>query len=102
ASAERQKLLKFGTVGMFFGAASYSIYLIHTIAIGLTARILAESGAMADLSGGAVLAVVSVVGIAAGFGLHALVEHPLMSGLHPLRPGAKRSSRDAFPSANVP
>jgi len=101
ASAERQKLLKFGTVGIFFGAASYAIYLIHTVAIGLTARMLAESGAMADLPSGVVLAVVSVVGIVAGFGLYALVERPLMSGLHPLRPGASRN-RSAFPSANVP
>jgi peptidoglycan/LPS O-acetylase OafA/YrhL len=102
ASAERQKLLKFGAVGTFFGAASYSIYLIHTIAIGLTARILAGSGAMAVLPGGAVLAIVSVAGVAAGLGLYALVERPLMSGLHQLRPGpGARRSRDAVPSANI-
>lgn len=102
ASAERQKLLTFGGVGMFFGAASYSIYLIHTIAIGLTARVLAASGVMHVVPDWAVLVVVSVVAITAGLGLYALIERPLMTGLRQLRsePGSGRN-RDAFPSANL-
>lgn len=102
ASAERQRLLKFGSIGMFFGGASYSIYLIHTIAIGLTARVLAGSGVMFVLPDWAVLIIVSVAAIAAGLGLHALIERPLMIGLRRLHPVPDSGrSRDAFPSANL-
>jgi peptidoglycan/LPS O-acetylase OafA/YrhL len=102
AAAERQKAIRFGSVGIFFGAASYSIYLLHTIVIGLIARILAGSGAMSALPDAAILLIVSVAAIAAGLGLYAVVERPLMVGLRqlPFGPGSRRN-RNTLPSPNM-
>jgi len=89
AEAERRELLHFGLVASLFGAASYSIYLIHPVAIGLTARFLVGTGAMPFLTDWILLVLVSAVAVAAGIGLHIAVERPVMIALGRIRPGRR-------------
>jgi peptidoglycan/LPS O-acetylase OafA/YrhL len=81
ATAERQGRLHVGRLGAFVGDMSYSLYLIHTVAIGLAARVLAVTGLVKLLPIGIVFAIVVLTAVAAGAGLHVLVERPLLRWL---------------------
>ena len=77
AAAERQGVLRVGRAAAFFGNASYSLYLVHIVVIGLTVRLLARLHALAALPGVAVMAVVVAVAITVGLSLYRYVERPL-------------------------
>ena len=81
ASAEQRNLLCVGAAGAFWGAASYSLYLVHTMAIGLTARAMAVSGSIRLLPGWLVLIVVVCAALAAGGLLYRFVEQPMLGVL---------------------
>jgi peptidoglycan/LPS O-acetylase OafA/YrhL len=78
ASAERQGRLHVGAAGAFLGNASYSIYLIHTIVIGLAARVLGSLGLVKTLPSAVVFILVALAAVAGGAALHVLVEQPLL------------------------
>jgi peptidoglycan/LPS O-acetylase OafA/YrhL len=80
-SAERQRLIRLGPAGLLFGGASYSLYLIHPLANGLTARALAGLGAMAWLPTVVVVAAMASVSVAAAVLLHLGVELPMMAAI---------------------
>jgi exopolysaccharide production protein ExoZ len=81
AVAEHQGRLRFGTAGAFAGAASYTLYLVHTIVIGLTARVLMIAGLVHGLHGALAL-VATVLGAVVAAGLiHQFVERPLNQAL---------------------
>ncbi|HVA13795.1 MAG TPA: acyltransferase [Stellaceae bacterium] len=67
----------------FLGDASYSIYLVHGLAISFCARVLAMIG----MSAAPVILLVSVIGgLAVGSGCYQFVERPLMRFFHRARP----------------
>jgi peptidoglycan/LPS O-acetylase OafA/YrhL len=79
AAAERRGMLRIGRFAGFAGAASYSLYLIHTIAIGLATRLLASLGVVTLVPAWAVmLFAVAAALIAAGL-LHWFIERRLIS-----------------------
>jgi peptidoglycan/LPS O-acetylase OafA/YrhL len=82
ASAERCGQLRVGNAGGFFGGASYSIYLVHTLVIGITVKILAVGGIVSLLGGPVVLAVVSAAAVVAGCLLYKFFEIPLIAQLN--------------------
>jgi peptidoglycan/LPS O-acetylase OafA/YrhL len=77
-AAERSGRLRPKASAAMLGAASYSIYLIHTVVIGALAHLLATCGVLAYFPGWALLVVVGVAAVAAGLALHVVVEAPLM------------------------
>jgi len=81
AAAERQGRLQIGAAGAFLGDASYAIYLIHTVVIGLVARALGLLGLVKLLPIAVVFAVVVAASVAAGAALHVLVERRLLRWL---------------------
>jgi peptidoglycan/LPS O-acetylase OafA/YrhL len=89
ATAERQGRLHIGPGAAFLGNASYSLYLIHTIVIGLAARALGLLGLIKILPAAAIFGVVAAAAILAGAALHAFVELPLLRML-----GTEKGRRD--------
>lgn len=63
---------------VFLGDASYSIYLIHFIAISLAAKIAVRLDAMLSLPGLLWFLLVSAAALVAGIGFHLIVERPLL------------------------
>ena len=78
ASAERQGRFRVGKFPAFMGSASYSLYLVHTIAIGLTARLLAALHLFNGMPDWLVLGVVSISAVIAGCAVHVWIERPLL------------------------
>ncbi|MBN9563667.1 MAG: acyltransferase [Alphaproteobacteria bacterium] len=81
ATAEQRKLVRVGVVGAFTGAASYSLYLVHAIVIGLTARVIAMVGGFRYLPDWLALLVVVGAALAAAGLLHRFVEQPMLEAL---------------------
>jgi exopolysaccharide production protein ExoZ len=77
ARGEMDGWLRTGPISAFFGSASYSIYLIHAIAIGLIARTLAPSGAMTAAPNGAFL-LIALLAIICGALLYVVAERPML------------------------
>ncbi len=75
-AAERQGRLNVGRGMVLLGAASYSIYLVHTILLGLTTRALTAAGAVGRVPGWTVMAAACLVAVVAGILFHLLVERP--------------------------
>ncbi len=75
-AAERRGRLSVGRGMVLLGAASYSIYLVHTILLGLTTRALTAAGAVGRVPGWAVMAAACLVAAIAGIVFHLLVERP--------------------------
>jgi peptidoglycan/LPS O-acetylase OafA/YrhL len=80
-SAERQGLIRLGPTGLLIGGASYSLYLIHPMVNGLTARALATLGLMGWLPTVVVVAIIAGMSVAAAVLLHRGVEVPLMAAI---------------------
>ena len=95
--AERQGRLRVGRVMVLLGAASYSIYLVHIIPLGLTTRVLVAAGAVGRVPGWTVMAAACLVAAVAGIAFHLLVERPVTRAaqrlatrlLTPERPAAR-------------
>jgi exopolysaccharide production protein ExoZ len=81
AAAERLGVLAIGRIGIFLGAASYAIYLVHVPAIADSAWIAAWLGVIKLAPGWAVLLVAFTVAITAACVLHLYVERPLISAV---------------------
>ena len=102
ATAERQGRLRIGPAGAFLGDASYALYLIHTVIIGLAARVLALLGLVKVLPAAAVFAVVVAAAVAAGAGLHVLVERRLLRWLGRLNQSVTAGGATAGPAKAPP
>lgn len=77
---------------IFMGDASYSIYLVHVLAIRALGRVF-ETGAA--LPGDAVVVLTVAVSLAAGAGVHVWVERPLLRGLSRLGRPKQRAPEPA-------
>ncbi len=82
AIAETQGKIRVGRVGRFLGAASYSLYLIHTIVIGLLARLLATLGVIQRVPDSIVFFLVAGAAIGGGCLLYFFIERPVMEYLN--------------------
>ena len=74
AASERAGLIRVGRVLRLLGAASYAIYLTHTLVLGLAARAMAELGLLHLLPDGLAMAACCVAAVAAGLAFHRMVE----------------------------
>jgi peptidoglycan/LPS O-acetylase OafA/YrhL len=81
ATAEQRNLVRVGVVGAFAGAASYSLYLVHAVIIGLTARVIAMAGGFRLLPDWLALIVVVCAALAVAGLLHRFVEQPMLEAL---------------------
>jgi exopolysaccharide production protein ExoZ len=77
ATAERIGTLRIGGIGALLGAASYSIYLTHTVTIGLTSHLMAKLGVISLLPDWAMLCIVVCAAGGVGIVFHWFVERPL-------------------------
>ncbi len=78
AKAELKGHLKISSLGNYLGAASYSIYLVHVIALGLGARLLFSFRLAHDLPNATAL-LICLLAVAAGCALHSGIEKPLLN-----------------------
>lgn len=78
ASWEAQRRPTMPRILVFLGDASYSIYLIHFIAISLAAKFAVRLDAMLPLPGLIWFVVVSAAALVAGVGFHLIIERPLL------------------------
>ncbi len=85
AAAERQGKLRISPAAVFLGDASYSLYLIHTVVIGLTVRVMATLGIVRLLPLGVVFALAALTALVSGIVLHVLIERRLLRWLAPAR-----------------
>ena len=100
-AAERAGKLRVGGALVLLGAASYSLYLIHTVAIGLALHILGNHGAFAVLPAWAAMALGTSVGVASGLLLYKAVELPITNAVR-RRERARRAPRPARLVAEAP
>ncbi len=77
ARLEIEGRLKIGVPAAFLGSASYSIYLVHTIAIGLFARLLVPTRLMILVPNAGFLMTV-LVAVSCGCALYLIVERPML------------------------
>ena len=96
ATAEAAGRLRFGHIAELFGGASYVLYLIHPLTVGLTVRAIAWSGAMAAMPPWSVVIVQVAVSLAVAVWIHRSVEQPLMMWVRQFERTilARRSARD--------
>ncbi len=76
-TAERAGRLHVGRALDLLGAASYSIYLVHLMALTLTARALMEAGLIGQMPGWLTMTIATTVGVTAGIAFHMAVERPV-------------------------
>jgi len=81
ASAEQRRLIRIGPVPSFIGDASYSIYLVHTIIIGLVAHALASAGVIRFIPGWIAMLIVVSSAVAVASAVHLWIERPLSAAL---------------------
>ncbi len=74
AASERTGLIRVGRMLGVLGAASYAIYLTHTLVLGLAARAAAEVGLLHPLPDGLAMAACCGAAVATGLAFHRLVE----------------------------
>ncbi len=83
-AAEQRRLLHFGKAAALLGAASYALYLVSTLSIGVLAKLAVRLGLMAVAPGWLVLAVIAVLTLVAGIATYWIVERPLLAWLRDL------------------
>lgn len=102
AAAENSGTLQTGSVGRFFGAMSYMLYLVHTIVVGLVYRELSSVGFFSARGvdwAGVVLATAASLIVAAI--LYLIFEKPVLSFLHSFRVGARPVVSQVSPERGV-
>ncbi len=80
AKAELEGRLKIPALGNYLGAASYSIYLVHVIVVGLSARVLFSIPFVHEIPV-ATSIVICFLAVVAGCILHTWVEKPLQNAI---------------------
>jgi len=90
-ASERTGLIRAGRMLGVLGAASYAIYLTHTLVLGLAARAAAEAGLLHLMPDGLAMAACCGAAVATGLAFHRLVEVRLTAlvrraGRHPIHP----------------
>lgn len=81
AKLEQAGRISAGRFLVFLGDASYSIYLVHGIALAIAARLLLSTGVNSAFSPAITFAIITVFATATGCIVHLLVERPLISRL---------------------
>jgi peptidoglycan/LPS O-acetylase OafA/YrhL len=84
AAAEIAGLIRCGRLAEVFGAASYVLYLIHPMVVGLVARGFAASELLWHLPDWFVVMTQVAVALAAAILVHRLIEQPLMRAIRGL------------------
>jgi len=74
AASERAGLIRVGRTLGLLGAASYAIYLTHTLVLGLAARAMAEVGLLHLIPDGLAMAACCGAAVATGLAFHRVVE----------------------------
>ena len=92
AQLELDGKLRIGRLGAFLGSASYSIYLIHTVVIGLFAKALIPTHVMA-VAPGLALILVSSLAVGAGSVLFVVAEQPMLRFAKARAPGRNALER---------
>ncbi len=92
AQLELDGKLRIGRLGAFLGSASYSIYLIHTVVIGLFAKALIPTHVMAAAPGLALI-LVSSLAVGAGSVLFVVAEQPMLRFAKARAPGRNALER---------
>ncbi len=92
ARLELDGRLKIGRAAAFLGSASYSIYLIHTVVIGLFAKALAPTRVLTSLPDLSLLLVV-LLAAATGCVLYLVAEQPMLRFAKSHRPGRRLAYR---------
>jgi exopolysaccharide production protein ExoZ len=82
--SEKLGQIRFPKWAAYLGAASYSIYLMHTIIVGLAARVIFKIQAAHDLPNIAFL-LAAAIAIAAGCAAYQFVENPLQRAVRHTR-----------------
>lgn len=101
SSAELRNRLTVPKFGSYLGAASYSIYLVHTLVIGWFARILfSVPGSHAAPVATAFL--VLALSIGAGCAMHTYVEKPLQTTVRALQKGKSKAGTRQLPDPSQP
>lgn len=77
AAAERAGLITVSRMFGLLGAASYAIYLMHTLVLGLAARALVETGLLQHMPDRLVMVACCGTAVAAGLAFHRWAEVPL-------------------------
>jgi len=96
-SAERQRLIHVGSLGLLFGGASYSLYLSHQLVAGLTGRALATVGVLAWLPTVLSVLIMVTAAVVTAVLLYSFVEVPIMTAIR----NASRA-RQAVPVSLIP
>ena len=81
AGAELKGKIVVGKFSSFLGEASYSIYLLHVVVIGLTARVIMNMGIVKTVPGWSVMTVAGVTSVVASLVLYQFIERPLLAWL---------------------
>ena len=79
ADSERRGTLQFGSAAAFLGNASYSIYLTHTLTVGIAAKGLAAMDLFRLLPGDVTFLLTVLFALVAGSAFHLVVERPTQS-----------------------
>ncbi len=100
--AERRGKLHVGPALVVLGAASYSIYLVHPIAIGVTIHAFALAGIMKLLPGWGAMLLGASAGLSAGLLLYQYVERPLTIVVRRFEPRGQHSRPTLVTDSTAP
>jgi peptidoglycan/LPS O-acetylase OafA/YrhL len=84
-SSERRGFLRIGPAGLLFGGASYSLYLVHPLVVGLAARGFAKLGVLVWAPESAVVLVMVAGAMTVAAGIYLRVESPVMVAIRNAR-----------------
>lgn len=90
ATAERRGLIRLGAVGAFFGATSYSLYLIQIAVIGVVIRAMVVGHAFRLVPGWLATLACTLAAFVAAALLYQFVERPIMAAIR--RMGRRRAA----------
>jgi len=79
AGAERSGRLALGNWAELFGGASYALYLIHPLVVGIGARMLSKLGWLAFMPPWILMLTLAAASMVVAIALHRLVEQPMLA-----------------------